>query len=159
MVSKVQITKSACQTQKLGEELANFLSFGKLSSRAFKPRLSSRKNGQVVCLYGELGSGKTTFIQGLARGLGINKRILSPAFVFIRPYKLPQERMFYHVDLYRINKREETYGLGLIEFWSDPKNIVVIEWADKIKEILPKERIDIKFENLGENERRITISY
>ena len=130
------ITKSAQQTQKLGEKIG----------RDLKPPV-------IIALYGELGSGKTTFIQGLAKGLGIKKRITSPTFVFVKKY----HPNFYHIDLYRIEKFEETRGLGLEEIFSEPKAVVAIEWAEKIKEILPKNRIDIWFNYLNQNKRKIEV--
>lgn len=140
------LTKSASETQKLGEKISVDLSFGKLSSR----------KAIVLALFGNLGSGKTTFIQGLAKGLGIKKRVISPTFVFIRPYTLaPKPYTLYHVDLYRIEKPSDTRGLGLEEIFADKDAIVVIEWADRIKKILPKKRMDIFFEYLDENKRRI----
>lgn len=140
-------TNSAKETQKLGEKISADLKKGSTSRR-------------ILALYGELGSGKTTFIQGLARGLGIKKRVISPTFVFIRQYSLainhkPSIISFYHVDLYRINTLKQTKGLGLEEILTDKSAIVVIEWADRIKEILPKKRMDIYFEYIGENQRRI----
>lgn len=144
------ITKSARETQKLGQKIGLDL-----------------KAKDIVALYGELGSGKTTFIQGLARGLGIKRRIISPTFIFIRQYKQvcfwrnkispPKWSTFYHVDLYRVEKFEDTKGLGLQEIFADKKAIVAIEWAEKIKRILPKERIDIYFKYLSKNERGIRI--
>ena len=138
------LTHSPRETQKLGEKISADL-----------------KLGDILALYGELGSGKTTFIQGLARGLGIKKRVISPTFVFIRQYPVAGHRSavtFYHVDLYRINEVTEAKGLGLEEIFADPDAIVVIEWADRIKEILPKKRIDIYFEYIGENQRKIKIN-
>jgi len=139
------ITKSARETQKLGKKLA-----------------ASLKGKKVIALYGELGSGKTTFVQGLARGLGIKGRIISPTFVFIRSYPLPithnSKPIFYHVDLYRIDKIEDTRGLGIEELMVEKEAIVVIEWAEKIKSILPKKRIDIFFEYVSEKQRKINIS-
>lgn len=139
------ITKSASETQKLGEKIGCDL-----------------KGGDVVALYGELGSGKTTFIQGLARGLGIKRRIISPTFVFIRSYPQPtthnSQLTFYHIDLYRVEKLEDTKELGLKEIFADPNAIVAIEWAEKIKKILPKERVDVYFEYVSENQRKITIT-
>lgn len=133
------ITQSAQETQKLGEKIGRGL-----------------KKGKVVALYGELGGGKTTFIQGLARGLGVKKRVISPTFVFSREYPL-QRKTFYHVDLYRIEEADQAKGLGLKEMFSDPTAIVAIEWAEKIKKRLPKERMDVFFEYLDENKRRIRI--
>lgn len=132
------ITQSALETQKLGEKIGRDLAFDKL-----RPR--------TLCLYGDLGSGKTTFIQGLAKGLGIKKRVISPTFVFMKQY----QPSFYHVDLYRINKVEEAKDLGLQEIFEDKKAIVAIEWAEKIKKILPKRRIDISFDYVSENQRKI----
>ncbi|HUV42586.1 MAG TPA: tRNA (adenosine(37)-N6)-threonylcarbamoyltransferase complex ATPase subunit type 1 TsaE [Patescibacteria group bacterium] len=138
------ITKSASETQKLGKRIAVDL-----------------KPGDILALYGELGSGKTTFIQGLAQGLGIRKRVLSPTFIFIRQYPLPKKsglRIFHHIDLYRINNESEAEGLGLKEIFADQEGISVIEWADRIKEVLPKKRIDLFFEYLDEDQRKIKIS-
>lgn len=135
------VTKSARETQKLGEKLANSL-----------------KGGGLIALYGELGSGKTTFVKGLAKGLGIKERIISPTFVFIRPYALVAEPYtLYHVDLYRIGKTDEIKGLGLDEIFNDKEAIVAIEWAEKIKKLLPRERIEVYFEYLGDNKRKIKI--
>ena len=134
------ITQNALETQKLGEKIGHNLISQKIKSKIF-------------CLYGDLGSGKTTFLQGLAKGLGIKRRVVSPTFVFMKQYGL----CFYHVDLYRVNNVKEAKGLGLEEIFKDSKAIVAIEWAEKIKEILPKKRIDIQFNYLNHNERRIVI--
>lgn len=140
------LTHSPRETQKLGEKISN--------------QLTINHQPLIIALTGDLGSGKTTFIQGLARGLGIKKRVISPTFVFIRQYPVAGHRSpvtFYHVDLYRINEVTEAKGLGLEEIFADPGAIVVIEWADRIKEILPKRRIDIYFEYLDENKRRVKL--
>lgn len=116
------------------------------------------KPGDVVALYGDLGTGKTTFVQGLAAGLGITRRILSPSFVFVRQYDIGKNRKFYHVDVYRAedNKVE---GLGLEEIFDDKNSIVAIEWPEKIKKILPVRRIDIKFfYGDNKNQREIQIN-
>lgn len=141
------VTNSAQETQELGEKIAADLKPGSASWR-------------ILALYGELGSGKTTFIQGLARGLGIKKRIISPTFIFIRQYPISPKldaKILYHVDLYRIEETSGARGLGLKEIFADKEGIIVIEWADRIKKILPKKRTDIHFEYLGENQRRIKI--
>lgn len=140
------ITQGARETQKLGQKLADSL-----------------RNGGIVCLYGELGSGKTTFVQGVARGLGIKNRIISPTFIIVRQYKIIRQddkrANFYHIDLYRIQSLDDAKALGLEEILADTANIVLIEWPEKIKEILPQKRMEIYFEYLNENERRITISH
>ena len=141
------LTKSARQTAGLGEKIANQLIISHQSS--------------IIALSGELGSGKTTFVQGLARGLGIKKRVLSPTFILMRQYAIrymPYAN-FYHVDLYRVENEKDVRGLGLSEIWSNPENIVAIEWAEKIKKILPKRRWEIYFEYVSDTERRISINF
>jgi tRNA threonylcarbamoyladenosine biosynthesis protein TsaE len=139
------ITKSARETQKLGEKIGNNL-----------------KSGGLICLYGDLGSGKTTFIQGLAKGLGVKKRVLSPSFILMRQYLKSntknQKLDFFHIDLYRIQNEKEAESLGLKELWSDPKNVIAIEWPEKIESILLEKRVNIHFEYVGENERKIKIN-
>jgi len=133
------ITKNSQETQKLGQKIGAKL----------KPK-------KILALYGDLGAGKTTFLQGLAKGLGIKKRIVSPTFVFLKEYPL-EKGIFYHLDLYRLEKSQDALGLGLKEILNDPQGIVVIEWAEKIKNFLPLERRDIYFHYLNENERKIII--
>lgn len=117
--------------------------FGKKFSKSLKP-------GDVICLFGDLGTGKTTFVQGLAFGLGIKKRILSPSFFTMREYN-----KLIHMDFYH-QTGEDIKGLDTEEVFNSGK-IVVIEWANKIKRFLPKKRIDIFFEFLGEQKRKIKI--
>jgi len=140
------ITKSAQETQDLGAKIGFDLKEGNLKNRVF-------------CLYGDLGAGKTTFIQGLAKGLGIKKRITSPTFVFVRKYALEKNKSnltsLFHIDLYRIENFKESKGLGLEEMMEDKQALVVIEWPEKIKEILPKEKQEICFSYDSENQRRI----
>ena len=119
----------------------------------------------VICLYGELGVGKTTFVQGLAKELGVKKRVTSPTFILIREYKikncqiakLPNCKFLYHTDCYRIKSERDVKSIDLSEIWEDKNNLVVIEWAGKIKKILPQKRIDIKFEYISKNKRKIII--
>lgn len=139
---RVYITNSFEETQNLAEGFAKEIA-----------------DGATLCLYGELGSGKTTFVQGFARGLGIKQRIISPTFIIIRQYKVSPSRRnaFYHIDLYRIESPQDFEGLGLEEILNDSGNIVAIEWAERMGELLPKDRIDIEFEYADEGKRRITI--
>lgn len=136
---KVYFTDNASQTISLGEKTADQI-----------------RNGGVIAFYGNLGSGKTTFVQGLAKGLSIKQRILSPTFIIVRSYTLYSNN-FYHVDLYRIENSNNLSSIGLIEIFENKKNIIALEWADKIKDILPKKRIDIFIKNLDQNKREITI--
>ena len=137
------ITNSSQETQELGQKLAERL-----------------KSGDFIALFGELGGGKTTFVQGLVRGLGIKKRITSPTFIILREYKIPNKSSnFYHIDLYRINmENNEAPELGLDEIIKEKRDIVVVEWAEKMGNILPKNRWEISFEYIDDNKRRITIN-
>lgn len=117
------------------------------------------KPGDIVCLLGDLGTGKTTFVQGLAKGLGVTRRILSPSFVFIREYDFDKNKKFYHVDLYRLENEKRVEGLGLEEVFRNKNSIVVIEWANRIKKLLPLRRIEINFfYGAKKNQRKIAIN-
>ena len=143
-MDKVHITHSPAETGKIAGKLL--------------PLLAAKK---IVCLYGELGSGKTTFVQGLAKALGIKKNIPSPTFILIREYpieKLPITKLI-HVDCYRLESEKDIRAVDLKELWQNKRNLVVIEWAERIKSILPKERTDLCFEyvNADEKTRKITV--
>ncbi len=113
----------------------------------------------VFGLKGDLGSGKTSFVSGFAEGVGIKEKITSPTFIIMNKIEIKNKKFenFYHFDFYRINTKKEIIELGFKEIISNPKNIVVIEWADKIKNLLPKESIILKFEFINEKTRKITI--
>ncbi len=135
-----------------------------------------RKNALILALSGNLGSGKTTFVQGFLRAAGIRRKITSPTFVLIKNYKLKTEnyKRAYHVDCYRINSDaqrgrspdlaerrgnpKELSGLGLKEILNNPENIVLIEWPERIKKILPKDLIWIKFKH-GEKENKRILKF
>ena len=116
----------------------------------------SIKRGKTIALYGNLGSGKTTFVQGLAKALGIRQRIISPTFIIIRSHKLKTNKTFYHIDLYRMGKTDLN-SLGLKEIFLEKDAIVVIEWAEKIENLLPADTLKIRFETISENERKLEI--
>ncbi len=134
------ISKSDIQTKQIAQNLAQNL-----------------KGGEILALVGELGAGKTTFIQGLGESLGI-KKIISPTFILMRKYEI-KNKNFYHIDLYRLedNLKSEIINLGITDIWAKKENIVALEWADKIKDQLPKNTIWINFKSIGENERKIEI--
>ena len=108
---------------------------------------SEKFPNMIICLDGELGSGKTMFTKGLATALGIKENITSPTFTIIKEYE--GELPLYHMDVYRLNG--EVNDLGLEEYFTKG-GIVVIEWADTIKHVLPSERLD-KIKIVGENKR------
>ena len=143
------ITQSAQETQSLGQKIADDL-------------IKKRRNNQphIILLYGELGSGKTTFIQGFAKSLGLLHRIVSPTFIISKRYaiKINLYNWFYHLDLYRINEAN-LLDLGLTEIFTDSKNLVVIEWTEKLNNNLPKDSMSIKFEIVSDNQRKITIDH
>lgn len=158
------ITTTFEETQKLGEDFAQEL-----------------VPGDVVLLYGDLGSGKTTFTQGLAKGLGIKKRIISPTFTIVRTYKChpggqrpigshtkdsiatlqndyaQSAKVFYHIDLYRTESVKDLKGIGIEEILNDKEAVVVIEWPEKLGKLLPKNRYDIHFSYEREQVRKINI--
>lgn len=103
----------------------------------------------IICLEGDLGSGKTVFTKGLAASLGIEEVITSPTFNIIKEYTAG-EMPLYHMDVYRLNGDVSTLG---IEEYYHKGGIVVIEWADTISEYLPKERLDIKIKVIDEDTR------
>ena len=113
---------------------------------------SEKFPNMIICLNGELGSGKTMFTKGIANALGINENITSPTFTIIKEYE--GELPLYHMDVYRLDCN--TDGIGIEEYFNKG-GVVVIEWADTIKDILPKERLDIKFKVLDENKRMLIL--
>ena len=123
------ITKSPEETKKLGKEV----------SKLVKP-------GDLLAFYGELGAGKTCFIQGISRGLKVKDYVTSPTFTIINEYqgKIP----IFHFDLFRLNNAEEILELSYKEYFYG-EGLTVIEWAEKIEQFLPKEhlKIDIKFKD------------
>lgn len=138
------ITKSARETQDVGQKVAADL---------------IKKTPTVIALTGDLGSGKTTFVQGFVKALGIRKKIISPTFVLMRTYKAKKKNVLYHLDLYRLesNLESEIENLGIKDIWKEENNILVIEWAEKIKKLLPDDTIWIKFEYLSDDQRKIII--
>lgn len=138
--------------------MKQYLTYSEKETKSLAKKLAKNFNGGVIGLFGELGAGKTMFTQGFAKGLGIKEKIISPTFVLIRQHKIPNtEKKIFHIDLYRLENMDEIKFLGLEEIWSDPKNIILIEWADKIKKILPKNTTKITIEKLEGNKRLITI--
>ena len=115
------------------------------------------KAGQVYCLYGDLGVGKTVFTQGFAKGLGIQEPVTSPTFTIVQEYeegRLP----FYHFDVYRISDPEEMFEVGFDEYL-ESGGVCFIEWAGLVEEILPENRIEITIEkdlSKGFDYRQIT---
>lgn len=135
----IYLTNHSEETKKLGIDFAKKI-----------------KYGDFLAFYGDLGSGKTTFIQGLAQGLGIKRRIISPTFIIIRHYKL-DKGSFYHIDLYRTHSKHDLLGLGISEIIENENNIIAVEWSDKLSDFLPRKRTELHFKYIDEKKREITI--
>jgi len=118
------------------------------------------KGGEVIGLIGELGSGKTTFIKGLAEGLRVDETITSPTFVILKSYsaKIQQKKIeFIHIDAYRVESIDDIKSVGIEDYIGREDAIVVVEWAEKIREILPKNTIYINFKHRKEYEREVIV--
>lgn len=137
-----EITHHKEETQKIGRTLAQQL-----------------KPGRLVTLTGELGAGKTTLVQGILEGLGAERPFVSPTFVLMKQYDLKEPsptgiRRIYHADAYRVEAHDFEM-LGFAEWCADPEGLVLLEWPERIAEILPKERTSVTIKSLSENEREI----
>ncbi len=129
------ISKSLKETYKIAKDFAKTL-----------------KPNDVVLLEGEMGAGKTTFTKGLAKGLGIEDEITSPTYAYMNDY----DKKLYHYDCYRLSSGEDAEALGLTDYFYEG-GISVIEWAQNIKSVLPKNTITVKIEKIDEKSRKITI--
>ena len=149
------LTNNSLETQKLGEMLAMEL-----------------RGGEIICLSGDLGAGKTTFAQGLLKGLGATGPYTSPTFVIMKEYKKKisnfkfqisnklknsnnKIQSIYHIDAYRVGE-EDIESLGWEEIIADKRNVIIVEWAERISGIIPKGSLWIEFEGVDEEKRRIT---
>lgn len=132
------ITESSQKTEEFGQKLG-----GKI------------KKPLVICLNGELGVGKTCFVKGFVKGLGIEKTVTSPTFALVNVYK-GKTFLIYHFDMYRINGYSDLESIGFFDFLSE-EAIIIIEWSDKISEFLPSKRMELNFFKLGEYKRKILI--
>lgn len=127
-------------------------------TKAIAAHLAKKMNHGIIALTGDLGAGKTTFTQGIARGLGIKDKIISPTFVLIRQHHIPKtNRVLYHIDLYRLEDNIDIKSLGIEEIINNSDNLVLIEWAEKIKKYLPKDTIFISIKIIDKNNREIYI--
>lgn len=147
---------SSQKTKRFAEEFAKeILVRGRKNKTAF-----------ILAMEGDLGGGKTTFLQGFAKGLGIREKVLSPTFLIMKIFKIPAPknekeknlfRKFFHLDCYRIDSPKEILNLGWDKIIADNQNIVAVEWSEKIKKIIPKNSILIKFDFIKKNTRVLYI--
>lgn len=148
----IYVTKNPKETQ----ELAGFL-LGKF----IKDPSSGRKKALVIALEGELGAGKTVFARGLAQALKVKGKIKSPTFNLIKKYPIPGKQKvkgyLYHLDCYRLKDHKDLELLGIKDILSDPNDIVLIEWSERVKKILPKKHIKVHIDHISDKERKFTI--
>lgn len=144
---KIQ-TKSARETERVARDFAVALLSEPL-----------RDGACVVALEGDLGGGKTTFAKGFARGLGVREKVASPTFVLMNVYQISRKRAVYkhfiHIDAYRMDSPKELERLGWREMVRDPKNIILIEWASRVRRLLPKDAIHVQFTFVDDTTRSI----
>ena len=125
---------------------------------------SSEPKATVIGLYGDLGAGKTTFTQILARDLGVTEHVTSPTFVIQKVYSLspttsqPFERLV-HIDAYRLESSHELEVLGWKELLKEPKTLIAIEWPERVSDIMPPDHIQLRFALNGEHNRKVTATY
>ena len=111
-------------------------------------------DGAVVAMYGELGSGKTAFVRGMARGMGIGCRVSSPTFTIVNEYE--GERTLIHFDMYRLGSADELWGIGWDDYL-DRGAVCAVEWSENVQDAFTGNEVTVRFEKLGADERRITI--
>jgi len=158
MAGDIKIAKSTMQTEKVAADLVK------------KIERHKNKKAVVLAMAGDLGSGKTTFTQFFAKALGIKEKITSPTFVILRKFQIPNSKSqtnskfkfqnfktLAHIDAYRIENPKEILDLGWEEMVNNPENIILVEWADKIKKILPKDCVWVKFKHKNETTREIKV--
>ena len=118
------------------------------------------KGGEVVALIGNLGAGKTTFAQAFAKALGVRHRVQSPTFIFMHEHRLKRKSgpaYFVHADAYR-GGVPELRNIGIEEYFGRPDAVVLIEWADRVKAMLPKGTLSVRLKHLGGDRRSVTVS-
>ncbi len=131
------ISNSEAETEAAGERFARTL-----------------PNGAVVALYGDLGAGKTAFVRGMARGMGIDARVCSPTFTIVNEYL--GNRELYHFDMYRLNSSEELFDIGWEDYLSRG-GVCAVEWSENVSDAFEGDEITVRIEKTGEERRKITI--
>ncbi len=160
------IAKNLEETQKIAADFVKTLCQGRaLTSGSLSPQKSGNIGATIVGLYGELGSGKTSFTQGVSLTLGVSENVVSPTFVIEKIYELQSSQNstgnknfshLIHIDAYRLEKSSEALHLGWQEIIADPKNLILIEWPERVADIMP-EHIHINFRHIENEQREIEI--
>jgi tRNA threonylcarbamoyladenosine biosynthesis protein TsaE len=135
-----------------------------LAEKALKAR-GHRRTAKVLALQGDLGAGKTTFVQGFLKAMGVRGRVTSPTFVLMKRFSMPSAvakrtrvKSAYHIDAYRFRKPNEAAALGLKEVFADPEAVVLVEWPERLKEILPRGAGKIRFRHGRAGNERVIIA-
>jgi tRNA threonylcarbamoyladenosine biosynthesis protein TsaE len=132
-------SRSPGQTQRLGARLGALL-----------------QGGDVICMEGPLGSGKTCLTQGIGRGWGVSQTLISPTFVLVREYARPDDAVkLYHVDFYRISGADEAFGLGIDEYLGDEHAICAIEWAERARSLVPSDHLWVRLDFADQTRRAL----
>lgn len=131
-------TNSEQETELIGQKL----------SKTLEP-------GTVVALFGEMGTGKTAFVRGMARGLGVTSRVTSPTFTIVNEYS--GEIDLFHFDMYRLGSADELFDIGWEDYMTR-KGICAVEWSENVTEALDGGEVTVRIEKLSETKRRITIT-
>ena len=159
------LTHSAQETEHLAErfinDLASFLPVTSYTRPTDDRIVGLGQLPVTIFLSGELGSGKTTFVKGVAKALGIKETIKSPTFIIERVHRIKGHERFkhlVHIDAYRLENGEELKHLGWEEIARDPENLILIEWPEKVAEVLPKNYTLLKFRVIKEDKREINLS-
>ncbi|MFA6594265.1 MAG: tRNA (adenosine(37)-N6)-threonylcarbamoyltransferase complex ATPase subunit type 1 TsaE [Candidatus Buchananbacteria bacterium] len=143
-----------------------FISESEKKTYGFAKKFAKQlRGGEVLCLIGDLGAGKTAFTKGLAAGLGIKSIITSPTFVLMKNYPIENKKSLKskikylaHIDAYRLTGGEQLAAIGALDYLSDLDGVTVIEWADRVRDIWPKKMIKIEFKILKDDKREIKVS-
>ena len=139
--------------------MEKFITHSETETADFACRLAATLTpGCVITLNGDLGAGKTVFARGFARGLGITEDVSSPTYTIAQEYLLPDgKHRLYHLDLYRISGAEAALAFGVDEFLNDPKAFALVEWPERIGDVIPENALKIFIRHLNENEREIAL--
>jgi len=135
----------------------------KIAKEFSKLILQKKNSATVICLYGDLGTGKTTFSQFLAKNLGVKRKVNSPTFVIMKKYELPSQNVsknfknLFHIDAYRLKNHKELLVLGWEEIISKPENLILIEWPENVLKAIPKKHNKIHISHTKQGHRNFKI--